>query len=138
MIRLLCVDDDSLVRTYLATRLELEPDIQVAGVVANAGEALQFLRREAVDVVLLDYRLSGADGMQLLGAMAARAADGTTQPRVLFCTGFADPAFTREARAVGAAGVVSKDRMAEELLDAVRAVASDREWFTETAPHAPR
>ena len=130
MIRLLCVEDDPLVRTYLATRLALEPDIEVEGVVSNAGEALMFLGREAVDVVLLDYRLEGADGMQLLGAISNGGRFSNPRaPRVLFCTGVADGSFDSRARAMGAAGVVPKDQMASELLPAVRAVAEGRHWF---------
>src|SRR5439155_430923 len=53
MIRLLCVEDDPLVRTYLATRLSLEPDVRVQAVVSSAGEALAYLRQEPVDVILL-------------------------------------------------------------------------------------
>jgi two-component system response regulator DesR len=130
MIRVLCVDDDPLVRTYLATRLGLEGDIDVKGLVPSAGEALTFLCRQPVDVVLLEYQLEGADGMQLLVALARSSpAMGASPPRVLFCTGAADAAFVAEARALGAAGVISKDKMASELLPAVRAVASGEVWF---------
>lgn len=127
MIRLLCVDDDPLVRTYLATRLALEPDIQVVGVLSEAGEALRFLSREQVDVVLLDYRLQGADGLQLLGALGQQVSTGS--PRVLFVTGLADEEFHAQAREMGAAGVVTKDQMASELIPAVRAVMSGGTWF---------
>jgi DNA-binding NarL/FixJ family response regulator len=129
-IRLLCVEDDPLVRTYLATRLALEADIDVAGVVPSAGEALRFLGQESVDVVLLDYRLEGADGLQLLSAIESRShAEHGSTPRVLFCTGVSDGAFDQEARARGAAGVLTKDQMPSDLLTAVRAVAGGREWF---------
>lgn len=130
-IRLLCVEDDPLVRTYLATRLSLEADIDVAGVVPSASEALMFLGQQSVDVVLLDYRLEGADGLQLLSAIESRShAQHGTAPRVLFCTGMADGMFDAEARARGAAGVLTKDQMAGSLITAVRAVAEGREWFT--------
>lgn len=128
MIRLLCVEDDPLMRTYLATRLELEPDLQVVAVAGNAGEALQLLGREPVDVVLLDYRLEGADGLQLLGALRS-ASHSEPGPRVLFCTGTPEEDFPTEARARGASGVVRKDRIAAELLPAVRAVAGGYDWF---------
>ena len=128
MIRLLCVEDDPLVRTYLATRLELEPDLRVVAVAGDAGEALQLLAREPVDVVLLDYRLAGADGLQLLSALRPTA-QSEAGPRVLFCTGAPEAEFPAEARARGASGVVRKDRMAAELLPAVRAVAGGYDWF---------
>lgn len=133
MIRLLCVDDDPIVRAYLAMRLGLEPDIRVAGVVASAGEALAFVRENAVDVLLVDYKLQGSDGMQLLGAVAAQggAEDG---PRVLFCTGLLDDEFDARAMAMGASGVVAKDRMAADLIPAVRAVAGGRAWFRSVPP----
>src|SRR4051794_12787819 len=73
-IRVLCVEDDPLLRAYLAARLEMEPDVEVRGLVATAGEALTFLREEPVDVILLDYQLDGADGLQLLRAIT-RGAD---------------------------------------------------------------
>ena len=127
MIRLLCVEDDPLVRTYLATRLALEPDIDLAGVLSNAGEALTFLQQEDVDVVLLDYCLEGVDGLQLLGAL--RQGEGGRAPRVLFCTGAADDGFDAAARQIGAAGVIRKEQIAAELLPGLRAVAGGGEWF---------
>lgn len=130
-IRLLCVEDDPLVRTYLTTRLSLEPDILVAAGVPGAAEALAFLREERVDLILLDYLLEGADGMQLLGILRQNPPpDGGPPPRVLFCTGHADAAFDARARAMGAAGVIPKERMATELVPAVRAVAAGGLWFT--------
>lgn len=129
MIRLLCVEDDPLLATYLATRLGLEPDIQVAAVVPSATEAMGVLRREAVDVVLLDYRLQGADGLQLLGALQAVGGDGLESPKVLFCTGAADETFSIAARQHGAVGVVPKDQMSAQLLPAVRCVAEGGSWF---------
>src|SRR5437588_13027107 len=123
MIRLLCVEDDALVRTYLAARLELEPDLRMVGSVSSAGEALIFLRSEPVDVLLLDYRLAGADGLQLLRALSQAPELAGPQPRVLFCTAADNETFNSEARQSGAAGVVGKERMAAELLPALRAVA---------------
>lgn len=129
MIRLLCVEDDPLLATYLATRLGLEPDIQVAAVVPSATEAIGILRREPVDIVLLDYRLQGADGLQLLGALQALASSPESGPKVLFCTGAADESFSMAARQHGAVGVVPKDQMSVQLLPAVRCVAEGGSWF---------
>ncbi|MFN3650280.1 MAG: response regulator transcription factor [Armatimonadota bacterium] len=132
MVRVLCVEDDPLVRTYLATRLALERDLEVAAVVGTAPEALAYLAAHPVDVVLLDYVLENSpDGMQLLGAILARRAEqGSRTPRVLFCTGMADLDFERRARAAGADGVLAKNRMADDLTTAVRAVASGACWFS--------
>lgn len=134
MVRLLCVEDDPLMRVYLTTRLGLEPDVRVVGAVGTAGDALGFVRRQDVDVILLDYRLAGADGLQLLGALGdqfpQQVGDG---PRVLFCTGLADAEFELEARAHGAAGVVAKELISRELLPAIRAVAGGENWFRYTS-----
>jgi two-component system, NarL family, response regulator DesR len=136
MLRLLCVEDDPLVATYLATRLGLEADIEVAGVVETAGEALAFLERETVDLVLLDYHLRGVDGMQLLAAIR-RDVEEDGAPEVLFCTGVADQAFLEQALQMGAAGVVTKDQMAASLLPALRAVGAGARWFPGVPGAAP-
>lgn len=130
MVKLLCVEDDPLMRVYLTTRLGLEPDVRVVGAVGTAGDALGFVRRQDVDVILLDYRLAGADGLQLLGALGENLPPQMgAGPRVLFCTGAADAEFELEARAHGAAGVVAKELISRELLPAIRAVAGGEMWF---------
>jgi DNA-binding NarL/FixJ family response regulator len=88
-------------------------------------------------VILLDYRLSGADGLQFLGALEQDApSHGDSHPRVLFCTGMADATFELEARALGAAGVVAKEQIARELIPAIRAVAGGESWFRYTGAFA--
>lgn len=130
MIRILCVDDDPLMRTYLATRLAIEPDMQVVGVVGSAAEAMAHLARGEVDVVVLDYQMEGMTGLELLKAIAPRT-DGEQDLRsgILFCTGWADEVFIQEAQALGAAGVVAKEQMSTDLIPAVRAVAARGTWF---------
>jgi DNA-binding NarL/FixJ family response regulator len=140
MIRLLCVEDDPIVRTYLATRLQAEPDIQVIGTVPDTQRAMIHLRRGEVDVVLLDYHLQGTDGTNLIQSMSPWTPwsnDAEDRPAVLFCTGFADEAFQSKARMLGARGVVPKDRMVDELLPAIRAVARGGMWFSAEPPVQP-
>ena len=132
MIRLLCVDDDPIMRTYLATRLQAEPDIQVVGSVPDAQRAMVHLRMGEVDVVLLDYHLQGTDGTRLIQSMSPWARwslEADNRPAVLFCTGFADDAFRSKARMLGARGVVAKEHMADELVPAIHAVAGGGTWF---------
>ena len=136
MIRLLCVEDDQMMRGYLTTRLGCEPDILMVGEVSNANVALACLCREEVDVVLLDFQLVGMNGMQLLEDISlwhASRPDDSPRPRVLFCTGWADSGFEGQARAAGAMGVVGKDRLVTDLVPAVRAVASGGTWFKNSA-----
>ena len=70
MIRLLCIEDDPLVRVYLTTRLAAEPDIEVVGSVPDIQRALIDLRRSEIDVVVLDFHLLGRTGTQLLQVMS--------------------------------------------------------------------
>jgi DNA-binding NarL/FixJ family response regulator len=132
MIRVLCVDDEPLVRRYLTARLAAEPDIYLVAAVPSAAAACASLRDEKVDVILLDYRLEGADGMELLRAMALwyETLPGAQQrPAVLFCTGYREPEFEKRARSLGADGVLYKDQVASDLTAAIRAVSVGNNWF---------
>jgi two-component system response regulator DevR len=132
MIRLLCVDDDPIMRTYLATRLQAEPDIQVVGSVPDTQRAMIHLRLGDIDVVLLDLHLQGSDGTQFMQSMSPWtrwSLDAENRPAVLFCTGFSDESFRSKARMLGARGVVAKERMAHDLLPAIREVARGGTWF---------
>lgn len=132
MIRVLSVEDDTAVQTYLVARLELEPDIRVEGRVATAAAACAYLRRHEADLILLDYGLGGADGLQLLQAISLWFEEMPAEhrrPAVLFCTASASNAFEEQARALGADGVVGKDCLLAELVPAVRAVAAGENWF---------
>ena len=132
MVRILCVDDDPMILRFLAERLALEPDLRVTGQVGSAASACSHLRREEVDVVLLDHQMEGADGLQLLQTIALWYEDlppGRERPRVLFFTGYADEAFETLARSLGADGVVAKGCSSVELIPALRAVAGGGAWF---------
>lgn len=139
MIRLLCVEDDPLMRIYLATRLAAEPDLQLVGTVADVEAATAYCRRGEVDVLLLDWQLKGTPGVQLLQKLCpwARwcfAAEG--RPAVLICTGLADEALRAKARLLGARGVLEKSRLASDLLPAIRAVA-EGSWWLSAGPTCP-
>src|SRR4051794_40878785 len=131
MVRVLCVEDEPLVRAYVATRLGTEPGIEVVAEVPSVECALACLQHQDVDVVLLDFQLKERDSLSLLQDITGRGqADG---PRVLFCTGWASRNFEKQVREAGAAGVVAKDRMAADLVPAIHAVAGGELWF-EYAP----
>lgn len=131
--RVLVVDDELHIRHYLSRRLALEPDLEVVDAVASAYAACACLRKQEVDLVLLDYEMDGADGMQLVTSISLWLGDEVSaerkRPHALFCTGHASPAFESEARAMGARGVVSKGHCEKELLPAIRTVLQGGLWF---------
>jgi DNA-binding NarL/FixJ family response regulator len=137
MIRVLCVEDDPLTRKFITARLTDETDISVVAAVSDLARALIYLRQGEIDVVLLDYQLQGLDGIHLLeGMFPWHSGPGPSEhhPAVLFCTGFADEAFEARVRMLAARGVVAKERLARDLIPAVRAVAGGGSWFGHTTP----
>ncbi|MET7639018.1 response regulator transcription factor [Streptomyces sp. NPDC005438] len=120
-LRLLVADDERLVRTALRALLGAEEDLEVVGEATTGAEALGLARSLCPDVVLMDVRMPGVDGIQatrqLLATMGERA------PRVLVVTTFENDSFVYEALRAGAQGFVLKRATPEELLRAVRVVA---------------
>ena len=119
MIRLLLADDQNLVRTALATMLDLEDDFQVVAQVARGDEVVQVALETEPDVALLDIEMPGMDGL----AAAAALSHELPGCRLIMLTAFARPGYLRRAMEAGASGFVVKDAPAEQLADAVRRVA---------------
>ena len=120
MIRVLVVDDEALVRTGLRLILESEDDIRVVGEAADGAAAVDALRRTPVDVVLMDVRMPGANGL----AAAKQIAAGKDAPRVLIVTAFDLDEHVEEALRAGARGFIVKAATGPELVAGVRAVAA--------------
>jgi DNA-binding NarL/FixJ family response regulator len=120
MIRVLVVDDHPVVRQGLRTFLDLQEDITVVGEAADGDAAVAAVAETAPDVVLLDLRMPGADGLAALRGLRER---GTTT-RVLVVTSFTDPTAVLPALRAGAAGYVYKDIDPPALAAAIRAVHS--------------
>jgi two-component system response regulator DesR len=120
VIRLLLADDQTLVRTALATLLDLEDDFEVVAQVGRGDEVVAAAREARPDVALLDIEMPGIDGL----AAAAALAHEVPECRVLILTTFGRPGYLRRAMESGALGFVVKDSPAEQLADAVRRVAS--------------
>jgi DNA-binding NarL/FixJ family response regulator len=117
-ISVLIVDDHPVVRQGLRALLEVQDGIEVAGEAGDGGSALSLAAEHAPDVILLDLRLPGLDGIAVLGELQARG-DAT---RVLVLTSATDPASARAAVRSGAAGVLYKDVDPDALVRAIRAV----------------
>jgi DNA-binding NarL/FixJ family response regulator len=120
MIRVLLVDDQTLIRQGIQTLLELEDDLEVVGLAGDGREALAQVERLRPDVVLLDVRMPVMDGVAAARAIAARHPD----VRVIFLTTFDDDEYVFEGLRAGARGYLLKDVSSEELARAVRAVAA--------------
>ncbi len=146
MIRILLADDQVLVRTGLRMILDLEPDLRV---VAEAGDGLAAVKQAAagtVDVVLMDIRMPGMDGIEATRRIAAGPGPG---PGVLVLTTYDHDEYVFEALRAGASGFLLKHTSPELLVEAVRAVAHGEgliapsvtrrliEEFTRTSPATP-
>jgi DNA-binding NarL/FixJ family response regulator len=119
-IRVLLVDDDALLRAGLAVVLRTAVDIQVVAEAADGLEAVALAVRHAPDVVLMDVRMPGIDGIEATRRLlAARPAT-----KVLVLTTFAQDEYVSGALSAGASGFLLKRASPERLLDAVRTVAA--------------
>lgn len=117
MIRLLLVDDEPAVRKGLRMQLELEPDLQVVGETGDGASALQMIRELRPEVVVLDVRMKGMDGLTLLEKLESL---GSRRPAVVMLS-LHDDAITRaHAFAAGARAFVGKHEPGETLLAAIR------------------
>jgi DNA-binding NarL/FixJ family response regulator len=119
-IRVLLVDDDPLVRAGLRLMLGGAPGIEIAGEAADGEEVLPLTERTAPDVVLMDIRMPGMDGLTATERLRTRPGP----PEVIVLTTFdADEHVLRALRA-GAAGFLLKDTPPDEIVAAVRRVAA--------------
>jgi NarL family two-component system response regulator LiaR len=121
-IRLLIVDDHSVVREGLRAFLRLQDGIEVVGEAAGADEAIGVASMSAPDVVLLDLVMPGGDGIRAIRRLL-EVAPGV---RVLVLTSFADDAQIFAAIAAGAAGYLLKDVDPQALADGIRDVHAGR------------
>jgi DNA-binding NarL/FixJ family response regulator len=118
-IRVLLADDHPVVRAGLRGMLAAEPDIEVAGEAGSGAEAVALTRARAFDVILMDLRMPGGDGVKATEQIIA-ADPGA---RVVVLTTYETDADILRAVAAGATGYLLKDATSADLADAVRAAA---------------
>jgi len=119
-IRILVADDDALVRVGLRAVLESEADLVVVGEATDGAEAVAQARALAPDVILMDVRMPGVDGIRATELILRPAAGG---PRVLVVTTFENDGYVYAALRAGASGFLLKRARPEELIRAVRVIA---------------
>lgn len=118
-IRVLIVDDQSLIRTGIATLLGRKPDIEVVGQAGNGAEAIERVAALDPDVVLMDLMMPVLDGVEATRRLAAAG----PRPAVIILTTFRDDEQVFRGLAAGARGYLLKDMDHKDLADAVRTVA---------------
>lgn len=117
-ITIVIADDHTLVREGTRQLLERHPDLQVVGEVARGDEVPALVGSLRPDVLLLDVRLPGANGIEVL----RRVATATPGIRVVMLSAFADTDYVSAALSAGAAGYLLKTSPGEEVAQAIRAV----------------
>lgn len=121
-IRVGIVDDQELLRTAFASLIGAQGDMVVVGEAADGERALRLAARAAPDVILMDVRMPGMDGIEATRRITTATANAG--PRILILTTFDLDEYVFEALRAGASGFVLKSRPLCELLQAIRVVAA--------------
>jgi DNA-binding NarL/FixJ family response regulator len=119
-VRVALADDQPLVRSGLRVLIADTPDLDVVGEAATGGQAVQLVRDVRPDVVLMDIRMPGMDGIEAARLITA----GPETARVLILTTFDDDEYVYASLRAGASGFLLKDMALEEILAAIRVVAT--------------
>ncbi|MFF8477366.1 response regulator [Streptomyces sp. NPDC015414] len=119
-IRVVLADDERMVRTALRAILSAEPGIEVVGEAATGAEAVSVARELRPDVLLMDVRMPGTDGIRATERILAGSGGA---PRIVVVTTFENDSYVYEALRAGASGFLLKRADAETLVQAVRLVA---------------
>jgi DNA-binding NarL/FixJ family response regulator len=125
-VSVLIADDDVLVRTGLRMMIETQDDLEVIGEAEDGATAVRLATELRPDVVLMDIRMPGVDGIEAtrMIARAVRLDEESDGPRVLILTTFEIDEYVYEAVRAGASGFLLKRTPPEDLLDGLRLVAS--------------
>ena len=126
MIRVLLVDDQHLIRAGLRMLCDAEPDLEVVGEADNGREAISLAARLVPDVVVMDLRMPGVDGI----TATSRILSDRPATRVLVLTTFGDDDHLFPALTAGACGFLLKDAPPAELLDGIRRAAAGDSPFS--------
>lgn len=135
-VRVLVVDDDALVRSGIRMLLGEAADVEVVGEAADGAAALDLAGRLSPDVVLMDLRMPGSDGIATTRVLSSGADSGGDPPRVLVLTTFDDEQSVAAALRAGARGFLVKDGAADHLAGAIRTIAAGGSWLDPSASAA--
>ncbi|PSM41219.1 DNA-binding response regulator [Streptomyces dioscori] len=121
-IRVLLADDQALLRSAFRVLVDSEPDMEVVGEASDGAEAVRLAREERADVVLMDIRMPGTDGLAATRLISADP--GLAQVRVVMLTTFEVDEYVVQSLRAGASGFLGKGSEPEELLNAIRVAAA--------------
>ena len=121
MIRVLLADDQALIRAGFHVLIDAADDLQVVGEAADGGQAVDLARRERADVVLMDIRMPGVDGLEATRRISAD--EDLAGVKVIILTTFESDEYVYQAIRAGASGFLVKDTEPADLIQAVRVVA---------------
>lgn len=120
-IRVLLADDQALLRSAFRVLVDSEPDMEVVGEASDGAEAVRLAKEKAADVVLMDIRMPGTDGLAATRLISVEPA--LAQVRVVILTTFEVDDYVVQALRAGASGFLGKGSEPEELLNAIRVAA---------------
>ncbi len=121
-IRILIAEDQRIVREGLIALLEDESDIEIVGEAVNGEQAVAMYEQLMPDIVLMDLQMPTVDGAEA----TRRIRERSPRARILVLTTYATDEFIFKALRAGARGYLLKDTSADDLMDAIRAVAADQ------------
>ncbi|GIH92711.1 response regulator [Planobispora siamensis] len=130
MIKVLVVDDQILVRAGFAALIRATPDLEVVGEASGGEEAVRMAAAARPDVILMDVRMPGLNGIAATERILAAA--GNPPPKVLILTTFDLDEYVYDALRAGASGFLLKDTPPERLIAAVRTIAAGDMLFAPT------
>ena len=120
-VRIVVADDHQIVRNGFAGLLGTQPDFTVVGTAQDGAEAVRICRHTSPDVILMDVRMPGVDGIE---ATRQLTSPGWARPRIVILTTFDLDEYVYDALRAGASGFLLKDVTAEQLFHAVRVIAA--------------
>jgi DNA-binding NarL/FixJ family response regulator len=123
-IRVAIADDHALVRAGFRALIEAEPGLEVVGEAADGAEAIELARTAQPDVILMDIRMPGTDGVAATSQITSLQPAGQQPARVLVLTTFDLDEYVYAALRAGASGFLLKDTPPAELLTAIRIIAA--------------
>jgi DNA-binding NarL/FixJ family response regulator len=126
--RILIVDDHTVVRQGLILLINQEPDLVVCAEAENAGQALEAIEKQQIDLAIIDISLDGPNGIQL----TERIKSQYSHLPVLVLTMHDEELYVKRAFQAGAKGYITKHEAAETIITAIRLMLSGKDYISET------